>query len=121
MAGRAALAKGRIMVVPSRMESLPYVVLEAAAASKPLIATRVGGIAEILGPQAGRLVPSDDVPALAAAIARVLDDPALATEEARILNRRIAAHFSADVMVDSILAGYREAMNPAAAAMVTAR
>ncbi|MBN9049709.1 MAG: glycosyltransferase family 4 protein [Rhizobiales bacterium] len=121
MAGRAALAKGRIMVVPSRMESLPYVVLEAAAASKPLIATRVGGIGEILGPQAGRLIPSDDAPALAAAITRVLDDPALAAEEARILNQRIAAQFSVDVMVDNILASYRQAMSPAAAQMVTAR
>ena len=120
MAGRAALAKGHVMVVPSRMESLPYVVLEAAAASKPLIATRVGGIGEILGPQAGRLIPSDDAPALAAAIMRVLDDLALAAEEARILNQRIAAQFSADVMVDNILAGYREAMSPATAQMVTA-
>ncbi|MGN6460603.1 MAG: glycosyltransferase family 4 protein [Pseudolabrys sp.] len=120
MAAKAALAKGRVMVVPSRMESLPYVVLEAAAASKPLIATRVGGIGEILGPQANLLIPSDDARALAAAIARILDNPARATEEARILNQRIAAQFSVDVMVDNILAGYRQAMTAPAAEMVTA-
>lgn len=120
MAAKTALAKGRIMVVPSRMESLPYVVLEAAAASKPLIATRVGGIGEILGPQANLLIPADDARALAAAIARVLDNPARATEEARILNQRIAAQFSVDVMVDDILAGYRQAMIAPAAEMVTA-
>lgn len=120
MAAKTALAKGRIMVVPSRMESLPYVVLEAAAASKPLIATRVGGIGEILGPQANLLIPADDARALAAAIARVLDNPARATEEARILNQRIAAQFSVDVMVDDILAGYRQAMIAPATEMVTA-
>lgn len=120
MAAKAALAKGRVMVVPSRMESLPYVVLEAAAASKPLIATRVGGIGEILGPQANLLIPADDARALAAAIARVLDNPARATEEARILNQRIAAQFSVDVMVDDILAGYRQAMIAPATEMVTA-
>lgn len=120
MAAKTALAKGRVMVVPSRMESLPYVVLEAAAASKPLIATRVGGIGEILGPQANLLIPADDARALAAAIARVLDNPARATEEARILNQRIAAQFSVDVMVDDILAGYRQAMIAPATEMVTA-
>jgi len=119
MTAKAALSKGRIMVVPSRMESLPYVVLEAAAAGKPLIATRVGGIGEILGPQAGRLIPSDDAAALTAAIARALDNPAQAAEEAHILKQRIAAQFSVDVMVDNILAGYRQAMSPAATLTVT--
>ena len=50
MPARQALALGRVMVVPSRTESLPYIVLEAAAAGKPLIATKVGGIPEIYGP-----------------------------------------------------------------------
>ena len=50
MPAREALSLGRIMVVPSRAESLPYVVLEAAAAGKPLITTNVGGIPEIYGP-----------------------------------------------------------------------
>lgn len=45
---RQALAMGRLMVVPSRNESFPYVVLETAAAAVPLIATNVGGIAEML-------------------------------------------------------------------------
>src|SRR6185295_14604497 len=41
MPAREAQTFGRVMVMPSRMESLPYVVLEAAASAKPLIATRV--------------------------------------------------------------------------------
>ena len=57
MPARQALALGRVMVVPSRVESLPYIVLETAASGKPLIATRVGGIPEIYGPLSGNLVP----------------------------------------------------------------
>ena len=57
MPARQAIALGRIMVVPSRAESLPYVVLEAAAAGMPLIATGVGGIPEIYGPLSDTLVP----------------------------------------------------------------
>ena len=57
MPAREALALGRVMVVPSRAESLPYVVLEAAAAGKPLITTKVGGIPEIYGPLTDALVP----------------------------------------------------------------
>ena len=63
MPARAAFRLGRILVVPSRAESLPYVVLEAAAARVPMIATRVGGIPEIFGPYADRLIACDD-PAL---------------------------------------------------------
>ena len=63
---RAAFALGRMLVVPSRAESLPYIVLEAAAAGLPIIATNVGGIPEIFGPDAGDLVPPGDPAALAA-------------------------------------------------------
>ena len=73
---REAFALGRMLVIPSRAESLPYVVLEAAAAGVPMIATAVGGVPEIFGPQADALIPPDDVAALAGAIAATLDDPA---------------------------------------------
>ena len=62
--GPEALKLGRVMVVPSRFESLPYVVLEAAAGGVPLIATRVGGIPEIYGSQSAALVPPEDAAAL---------------------------------------------------------
>ncbi len=52
MAARQAFAMGRILVMPSRAESFPYVVLEACAAGVPLIASAVGGIPEVLGPPA---------------------------------------------------------------------
>src|SRR5262249_14110206 len=49
---REAFRRGRVLAVPSRAESLPYIVLEAAAASVPIVATRVGGIHEIFGADA---------------------------------------------------------------------
>jgi glycosyltransferase involved in cell wall biosynthesis len=98
------------MVAPSRFESLPYVVLEAAAGSKPLITTRVGGIPEIYGPLADRLVPPGDAAALAKAIAAALDNPAEAAETARKLHDRVKAGFSVETMADGVIEGYRDAL-----------
>ena len=110
MPGHEALPLGRVMVVPSRSESLPYVVLEAAAGGKALITTRVGGVPEIYGPLSGGLVPPRDPEALARAIAATLDDPKAAAETARELRERVAASFSVKSMVDGVLAGYRDAL-----------
>ncbi|MCX7297277.1 MAG: glycosyltransferase family 4 protein, partial [Hyphomicrobiales bacterium] len=110
MPGREALSLGRVMVVPSRAESLPYVVLEAAAGSVPLIATAVGGIGEIFGPQAAALLPPGDAGALAGAIARKLDDRVAAAEFASRLRERVAATFSIETMVDGVLAAYHSAL-----------
>jgi glycosyltransferase involved in cell wall biosynthesis len=111
MPARQALTLGRIMVVPSRVESLPYVVLEAAAASKPLITTRVGGIPEIYGPLSNILVPPADAPALARAIAQALDHPDAQAEIARKLREQVQASFSVDRMVDGVLTAYQTALD----------
>ncbi|MDO8878296.1 MAG: glycosyltransferase family 4 protein [Pseudolabrys sp.] len=110
MPGPEALKLGRIMVVPSRFESLPYVILEAAAGGVPLIATRVGGIPEIFGPQSAALLPPDDAPALAQAIVKALDGGQATVESARILRQRVAASFSIKSMVDGVLGGYGAAL-----------
>ena len=84
-------ALGRCIVVPSRAESMPYIVLEATAAAKPLIATRVGGIPEILETTADRLVPPGRVEPLADAMQAMLDNPlgaALIAQHARTAMRR---------------------------------
>lgn len=107
MPARQAQALGRIMVVPSLFESLPYVVLETAAAGMPLITTNVGGIPEIFGPLADRLVLPNDVPALAQAITRAIDDPAATLAVAHQLNARVATSFSVDSMVDGVLSAYQ--------------
>ena len=110
MPARQALALGRIMVVPSRIESLPYIVLETAASGKPLIATKVGGIPEIYGPLSGNLVPPEDAPALAEAIGRSLDEPAAAAATAAALRARVAASFSLRAMADGVLDAYGEGL-----------
>jgi len=110
MPARQALALGRVMVVPSRIESLPYIVLETAASGKPLIATKVGGIPEIYGPLSGNLVPAEDAPALAEAIGRSLDQPTEAAAAAATLRARVAASFSLPAMADGVLNAYGEGL-----------
>ena len=107
---RQAQAFGRVMVVPSRLDSFPYIVLEATASGKPLIASDTGGIPEIFGPLAGHLVPKGDPMALAGAIAKALDDPQGAAEFAQAMRARVAEHFSIVSMVDGVLAAYAEAL-----------
>jgi glycosyltransferase involved in cell wall biosynthesis len=107
---REAFAMGRMLVIPSRAESLPYVVLEAAAAGMLIVATRVGGIPEIFGPHAQHLIPPDDTTALVEAIDAALNDQAGAERVARALQQRVRSEFSATTMVENGLAAYREAI-----------
>jgi glycosyltransferase involved in cell wall biosynthesis len=105
---REAFQLGRIVVAPSRAESLPYLVMEAIAADKTVIATAVGGMAEIFGPLSDLLIPRDDRQALAQAMAAALRRYAQeAAAERAELSRHIAAHFSVEAMTDSVLAAYR--------------
>ena len=107
---REALAMGRMLVIPSRAESLPYAVLEAAAAGMPIVATRVGGIPEIFGAQEGHLVAPDNAGALAGAIAGALDAPAQSRDTADFIRARVRREFSLAAMVDGGLAAYRDAI-----------
>ncbi|ABS64608.1 glycosyl transferase group 1 [Parvibaculum lavamentivorans DS-1] len=102
MPAREAFRLGRIAVMPSWNESLPYVALETAAAGIPLIATRVGGMAEIFGPDATRLVPAQNASALAAAMMAALADPEAAAASAARLRARVMTHFSASQMVEGV-------------------
>jgi glycosyltransferase involved in cell wall biosynthesis len=99
------------MVIPSRAESLPYVVLEAAAAGKPLIATNVGGIPEIYGPLSHVLIAAGDPATLAGAIARAMAEPATLLDTARLLRQRVAESFSVETMTDGVIAAYQQALS----------
>jgi glycosyltransferase involved in cell wall biosynthesis len=66
------MAAADVLVLPSRREGLGLVLLEAMACGTPCVASRVGGIPEILGEDCGELVEPDDPGSLANAIATVL-------------------------------------------------
>ncbi len=106
---RYGFSKGKLLVVPSRGDSMPYVVIEAAAAGIPMIAANVGGIPEIFGTHTEALFAPSIVAAMADAIETALDDPAAAQVRAKSLRERIFQHFSQKAMVEGVLAGYRDA------------
>ncbi|HVZ54544.1 MAG TPA: glycosyltransferase family 4 protein [Pseudolabrys sp.] len=110
MPAREAQKLGRIMVIPSLAESLPYVVLETVAAGMPLITTNVGGIPEIYGPRSDCLVEPRDPGALARAIAQAIDHPDATAALMADLRERVAQSFSVDSMVEGVLAAYRDGL-----------
>jgi len=67
------MAAADLVTLPSYMEGCPNVVLEALACGRPVVATRVGGIPEIMSDACGKLVPPRDSKALAEALGAVLD------------------------------------------------
>jgi glycosyltransferase involved in cell wall biosynthesis len=106
---RYGFSKGKLLVVPSRGDSMPYVVIEAAAAGIPMVAAKVGGIPEIFGTINDALFAPNIVGAMADAIETALDDPEASLERAKSLRERIFLHFSQKAMVEGVLAGYRDA------------
>jgi glycosyltransferase involved in cell wall biosynthesis len=106
---RYGFSKGSVLVVPSRGDSMPYVVIEAAAAGIPMVAANVGGIPEIFGSHTDALFAPNIVGAMADAIETALDDPDAALARAKSLRERIFLHFSQKAMVEGVLASYRDA------------
>ncbi|MGA7456610.1 MAG: glycosyltransferase family 4 protein [Methyloceanibacter sp.] len=103
---RSAFARARCIVVPSRAESFPYIVLEAAAAQMPLIATNVGGIPEIVAGVDMPLIPPGDVPALAGQLRAFLAGPKPFLERAAALQEIVAERFTVENMTHEIIDFY---------------
>jgi glycosyltransferase involved in cell wall biosynthesis len=81
-------------VLPSFAEGIPVVLMEAMASGVPCVTTRITGIPELIrSDDEGLLVAPSDAEALAAAVARLIDDPALRTRIAAAARRRIDADF----------------------------
>lgn len=110
MPARDAFALGKVLVMPSRAESLPYIALEAAAAGVPLIATQVGGVPEIVDGSDTRLVPAGDARALACAMALANDDPPAALARADRLRDVVGKGFTTERMMRSVLEFYRDGL-----------
>src|SRR3954465_8806614 len=106
---RYGFSKGRLLVVPSRGDSMPYVVIEAAAAGIPIVAANVGGIPEIFGTHTDALFAPNIVGAVADAIESALDAPAAAQARAKALCERVFLHFSQKAMVEGVMAGNPDA------------
>ncbi|MDB5554903.1 MAG: glycosyltransferase family 1 protein [Rhizobium sp.] len=104
---REAFASSQNVVVPSRAESMPYIVLEALAAGRTVIASDVGGISEVLGKGSDALVPPGDSDALAKAMAESITVPGW--KEAHLPDREnFHAVFSSKTMATRITALYQE-------------
>ena len=106
---REAFATARVLVIPSRAESMPYIVLESIAASRPIVATRVGGIPEIFADEVDTLVTPGDPAALADAMLGTLDDPDR-REKASARKNRLADRFSLETMAATIEKAYRDSL-----------
>lgn len=109
MPARQAFALAELIVVPSRAEAMPYIVLEALAAGMPMIATAVGGIPEIFGEDSPALI-RPDASQLAAKMGAALSD----FDGYRKLMPQadeLKARFGANVMAADIEKAYFAALN----------
>jgi glycosyltransferase involved in cell wall biosynthesis len=105
------LAAADVLVLPSLFEGLPVSVLEAMAAERPVVATRIGGTDEAVAHELnGLLVPPRDPTALASAIRRLQTDPALARRLAAAGRERVEREFSTEVTAGLVMRIYDEVM-----------
>lgn len=99
----------QLVVLPSLDEAMPMCVLEAMAAGKPVVATRVGAVPKLVDPnRTGVLVEPGDVDGLSAAILEVLDNPEWARHLGENGRARVTEHFSAGSMARRYVELYRE-------------
>jgi glycosyltransferase involved in cell wall biosynthesis len=107
----AWLQRADVLVHPARWEGFGLVLLEAMLASLPVVATRVSAIPEIVADgETGLLVAADDPAALAGALGRVLDEPALAVRLGEAGLARARSDFSVERMAKATVEVYRRAL-----------
>jgi glycosyltransferase involved in cell wall biosynthesis len=103
------LAALDVLVIASRRESIPVVLYEAMALARPIVATTVGGIPEVV--EDGRhawLVPPADPAGLAKAVGTLLEDPGAAAAMGSRARERVAERFRVQACVDAVAACYRD-------------
>ncbi len=105
----ALFASVDVVVLPSYREGLPKGLIEAAACAMPLVTTDVPGCREVVSDGIdGLLVPARDAAALAAAIARLHDDPLLARQLGIAARAKALAEFDERIVIERTIDVYRE-------------
>jgi glycosyltransferase involved in cell wall biosynthesis len=102
-AGREFLQTVDVVVLPSRYEGHPLTLLEAMALGKPVVASAVPGVREVLEPDVALLIPPGDVEALAEAMRRLASDPELRAELGARGRRVVAERYTLARMYDRIV------------------
>lgn len=106
------LRTAAVYVLPSYFEGLPMGILEAMARGIPVVSTRVGGIPDAVDDgRDGLLVNAGDVPALAAALDRILHDPGLAADIGTQGHRSACERFEASIVVSRLGDIYRDVLS----------
>ena len=108
MPARQAFARARCVVMPSRAEAMPYIVLEALGAGMPIIASKVGGIPEIFNGSDAELISSDAV-SLEGAMKAFLQDPNEFSKTMPTVDG-LKSRFSVETMGDAVLNVYQKAL-----------
>ena len=98
------------IVLSSRSEGTPMILLEAIHVGVPVVASAVGGVPDLITPTTGTLVPPNDSAALAAAMDELLSHPAAAGTRALAARARVADLYSPDAWVSRHLAVYQRVM-----------
>jgi glycosyltransferase involved in cell wall biosynthesis len=96
-----------IIALPSRLEGAPYSILEAMAAGRPVVASRISGIPElVVDGVTGRLFPTENVAALAAALIELIEDPKKRAAMGAAGRARVEKYFSQAAMLERTAALY---------------
>lgn len=105
------LQGARVFLLPSAMESFGLAALEAMSCGVPVVASKVGGVPEVVTDgETGLLAPVGDVPAMAQAVRRLLEDDALHAKLAAAARARAGDHFRRAPMVSRYEAFYRRVL-----------
>lgn len=107
----AVLARSDVFCLPSHSEGLPFALLEAAMAGRPVLVSAVGEVPNVVQPDCGIVVPPADPGALADGIRRLAASPAERDRMGGALRGSVAARFSIASLAERTLAVYRRAID----------
>jgi glycosyltransferase involved in cell wall biosynthesis len=105
------LAGSDLAVLSSANEGTPVSLIEAAAAARPLVSTRVGGVADVVAEGTGRLVAAGDADALGAALAELAADAGTRLEMGRRAREHVRGRYSSERLIEDVDRLYRDLLD----------